>query len=76
MHVQQDNAPAHVAADDEFVAEQSKSNGCDIILQQQPPNSPDFNVLDLGFFRSLQSATKGHEMNIIDNGVQFVTTEF
>ena len=25
------------------------------ILVQQPPNSPDLNILDLGFFRSIQS---------------------
>ena len=26
-----------------------------IQLVQQPPNSPDMNVLDLGFFRSIQA---------------------
>ena len=30
-------------------------DGFYIQLVQQPPNSPDMNVLDLGFFRSIQA---------------------
>lgn len=29
----------------------------------QPPNSPDFNILDLGFFRALQSEIKSNSRN-------------
>jgi hypothetical protein len=30
--------------------------GLNAILYTQPPNSPDLNILDLGFFRAIQSA--------------------
>lgn len=33
----------------------AKKDGFDINLVCQPPNSPDLNVLDLGFFRSIQT---------------------
>ena len=35
--------------------EAAKQEGFDICLICQPPNSPDFNILDLGFFRAIQS---------------------
>ena len=48
--MQQDNAPAHVHETDPDVAEHGLRYGWDIRLDNQPPNSPDFNILDLGFF--------------------------
>lgn len=42
----------------------------------QPPNSPDYNVCDLEFFRTLQNATQGHDMNNIEEVVIFITKEF
>jgi hypothetical protein len=35
--------------------EATQQDGFDIRLTCQPANSPDFNILDLGFFRSIQS---------------------
>ena len=35
--------------------EAAKQEGFDICLICQPPNSLDFNILDLGFFRDIQS---------------------
>jgi hypothetical protein len=35
--------------------EAAKQHGFDIRLICQPPNSPDFNILDLGFFRAIQA---------------------
>lgn len=57
VYVQQDGAPAHVKDADMDVIFNGNRYGWDINLQTQPPNSPDFNVLDLGLFRSLQSTT-------------------
>jgi len=37
-----------------FFCEVAKQEGFDIHLICQPPNSPDFNILDLGFFRAIQ----------------------
>ena len=33
----------------------AKKDGWNIVTRYQPPNSPDFNVLDLVFFNSIQS---------------------
>ncbi|XP_057771014.1 uncharacterized protein LOC130990797 [Salvia miltiorrhiza] len=55
IFIQQDNARTHIPSDDpDFLAAISRS-GLDIRLTCQPPNSPDFNILDLGFFRAIQS---------------------
>lgn len=52
--IQQDNAKTHIPVDDpEFVAA-AQAEGWDIRLRCQPPNSPDLNILDLGFFAALQ----------------------
>jgi hypothetical protein len=50
IFIQQDNAPSHLKVDDHQFCEVAKQDGFDIRLICQPPNSPDFNILDLGFF--------------------------
>jgi len=55
--IPQDNAPAHVPVDDEEFAAAVAQTGLDIRLINQPANSPDLNVLDLGFLNSLQFLT-------------------
>jgi len=50
IYIQQDNAPCHVPLDDEEFCRATCDGGFDIRLTFQPPNSPDLNVLDLGFF--------------------------
>jgi hypothetical protein len=55
IYIQQDNAPSHLKLDDPLFCEAAKRDGFDIRLICQPPNSPDFNVLDLGFFRAIQT---------------------
>ena len=50
IFIQQDNAPSHLNLDDSDFCEHAKQEGFDIRLICQPPNSPDFNILDLGFF--------------------------
>ena len=53
--IQQDNARPHIAVDDaEFIAA-SNMDGFNMRLVCQPAQSPDLNVLDLGFFRAIQS---------------------
>jgi hypothetical protein len=53
--IQQDGASAHISMDDpDFVA--AATDGLwNIKLENQPPKSPDTNVLDLSLFRALQS---------------------
>jgi hypothetical protein len=48
----------------------------DIKLLQQPPNSPDLNVLDLCFFRSLQSLTDTRAPNNIRELIHGVEEEY
>eukprot|EP00977_Amphora_coffeiformis_P022795 scaffold11518_cov123-Amphora_coffeaeformis.AAC.1 len=54
--IQQDNPNTHFKEGDREWEEAANSNcGIKFHLREQPPNSPDTNILDLGFFRSLQT---------------------
>ena len=55
IFIQQDNAPSHLKLVDPLFCEAAKQEGFDIRLICQPANSPDFNILDLGFFRAIQA---------------------
>ena len=68
MHikVQQDNARPHVPVDHPEVVQAGKSDGFNISLMFQPPNSPDFNVLDLGFFNSIQALQQMESARTVD----------
>lgn len=55
IYLQQDNAKPHIKDDDSIVSEAGRQLRLDLHVLCQPPNSPDFNVLDLGYFRSIQS---------------------
>nr|CAD41471.3 OSJNBa0079A21.15 [Oryza sativa Japonica Group] len=55
IFIQQDNAKTHITVDDPAFLSVAQEDGWDIRLTCQPPNSPDLNVLDLGFFAALQS---------------------
>ncbi|XP_010462700.1 PREDICTED: uncharacterized protein LOC104743302 [Camelina sativa] len=49
IFIQQDNARTHVEFGDKEFQEAASKNGFDICLMCQPSNSPDLNILDLGF---------------------------
>ncbi|XP_074377327.1 uncharacterized protein LOC141718848 [Apium graveolens] len=53
--IQQDNARTHVDPNDANFCQAARQSGFDIRLMCQPPNFQDLNILDLGFFRALQS---------------------
>ncbi|XP_057535388.1 uncharacterized protein LOC130813569 [Amaranthus tricolor] len=55
IFIQQDNARVHIINDDLIWQQHNRQGGLTFILTQQPPNSSDSNILDLGFFRSIQS---------------------
>lgn len=74
--IQQDNAPAHVPVDDYQFAYAVSQTGFDIRLMHQPPNSPDMNALDLGFFASLQSLTYRRISRNMDELIHNVEQEF
>ncbi|VFQ66118.1 unnamed protein product [Cuscuta campestris] len=53
--LQQDNARPHISGTKQDFMTAGNANGFNITLSNQPPNSPDLNILDLGFFRAIQS---------------------
>ena len=66
VFVQQDNAPAHNIGDDPDIVAAGTADGWDIRLLNQPANSPDTNILDLGFFNSIQSLQDRTTLNTVD----------
>ncbi|ETV90726.1 hypothetical protein H310_14515 [Aphanomyces invadans] len=74
--VQQDNAKSHVAPDDVSVVSSCMSGGWDIRVLNQPAQSPDMNVLDLGFFNSIQALQQRIECSSIEDLVCTVEQSF
>jgi hypothetical protein len=66
IYIQQDNTPSHLEVHDPVFCEAAKQGGFDIHLKGQPPNSPDMNILDLGFFRAIQSIQYKHAKTVED----------
>lgn len=54
IYIQQDNAKPHIKDNDPTFREAADKDGFKFTLIQQPPNSPDLNVNDLGWFRSIE----------------------
>lgn len=76
IYIQQDNARTHVSPNDPAFLQAVAAIGLDIWLMQQPPNSLDMNVLDLSFFRSLQSLTDSRNPTTIEELIQGVEEEY
>ena len=55
IYIQQDGAKNHIREDDEEFNNALMLQEIDAKLYTQTPNSPDVNLLDLGFFRAIQS---------------------
>lgn len=53
--IQQDNARPHSKGTDKNINVTGQKDGWNIRMSNQPANSPDLNVLDLGFFNAIQS---------------------
>ena len=53
--IQQDGAKSHISADDNEFKEVLIDQNIDMELYTQAANSPDVNLLDLGFFQAIQS---------------------
>ncbi|XP_074300538.1 uncharacterized protein LOC141631814 [Silene latifolia] len=71
--IQQDNARPHIKSTDHEFVQAATSDGFNITLRNQPANSPDLNVLDLGFSRSIQSLQSTKPAATIDELVKNVT---
>ncbi|XP_057770758.1 uncharacterized protein LOC130990549 [Salvia miltiorrhiza] len=66
IYIQQDNAKPHLHVNDPEFVEAARQDGFDIHLCCQPANSPDLNVLDLGFFRAIDSLQHQEAPSTID----------
>ncbi|ETV71867.1 hypothetical protein H257_13000 [Aphanomyces astaci] len=67
VFIQQDNARLHVPPSDADIIKACTSDGWAMKLKYQPPNSPDMNVLDLGFFRAIQALQQTHHSNTYED---------
>ena len=55
IRLQQDGAKSHILEDDVEFKEAVEEIGLNLTMFTQSPNLPDTNILDLGFFRAIQS---------------------
>ncbi|KAF7112452.1 hypothetical protein RHSIM_RhsimUnG0227600 [Rhododendron simsii] len=76
IFIQQDNAKPHIQPFDLQFVEAATKDGFDIRLSNQPPSSPDMNVLDLGYFRAIQSLQHQEAPKTIDELVNAVEKSF
>ncbi|KAF0728003.1 hypothetical protein Ae201684P_009439 [Aphanomyces euteiches] len=76
IYIQQDNARPHDEVDGPAVLMAGSSEGWTIQLASQPAMSPDFNVLDLGFFNSIQALQHREVVTGIDDLVAAVHRAF
>ncbi|XP_015163525.1 uncharacterized protein [Solanum tuberosum] len=76
IFIQQDNARPHIGVNDLEFMEAAQRDGFDIKLCFQPPNSPDLNVLDLEFFRAIQSLQYQNAPSNVDELVEVVEKSF
>ncbi|XP_010678402.1 uncharacterized protein LOC104893957 [Beta vulgaris subsp. vulgaris] len=76
IYIEQDNAKPHVTAPDPLWILASRQNEFVFHFVQQPPNSPELNMLDLGFFRALQTLQHKERPNTILKLLQAVNKSF
>ncbi|KAL7087657.1 hypothetical protein ACP275_13G081300 [Erythranthe tilingii] len=76
IFIQQDNARTHIPQDDIEFCRVAKEDGFDIRLMCQPPNSPELNVLDLGFFSAIQSLQYKESPKNVDELINAVVRAF
>mmetsp|Transcript_2380 Transcript_2380/g.3526 ORF Transcript_2380/g.3526 Transcript_2380/m.3526 type:complete len:162 (+) Transcript_2380:558-1043(+) len=74
--IQQDNAKPHCSIDDELIVSECRKDGWNITFRYQPPNSPDLNVLDLGYFNSIQALQHQNAPKTIDDLIRCVEKSF
>ena len=65
IYIQQDGVKNHICEDDEEFNNSLMVQEIDVKLYTQTLNSPDVNLLDLGFFRAIQSASPKNKAKLI-----------
>lgn len=74
--IQHDNATPHKVVDETILQAAAIEEGFSCEWDFQPPNSSDMNVLDLEFFRAIQSLQHQEDPNTIDELVAAVEKSF
>lgn len=74
--IQQDGARAHVKPTDPAVVQACKEDGWNFVIDVQPPNSPDLNILDLSFFVAIQSLQYSHAPTTVDELIEATCDAF
>ncbi|XP_057808852.1 uncharacterized protein LOC131023326 [Salvia miltiorrhiza] len=76
IYIQQDNARPHIQDSDPDFRAVASADGFDIHLINQPPNSPNTNINDLGWFRAIQSLQTESVCNSVSDLVNVVINSF
>jgi hypothetical protein len=70
--LQQDNAKPHRIHNDPELLQHMSTMTVKVDLFDQPPNSPDLNVLDLGYFAAIQALQQRQQQRTVDDLVAAV----
>ncbi|CAH9079650.1 unnamed protein product [Cuscuta europaea] len=76
IFIQQDNTKPHIQPNDSEFMAAATTEGFNIKLACQPPNSPDLNILDLGFFRSVECLQQANRSSTVSELVVAVTKAY
>ncbi|XP_042019122.1 uncharacterized protein LOC121766961 [Salvia splendens] len=76
IFIQQDNVKPHLRAADHHFEALASTDGFEFHLISQSTNSPDTNVLDLGYFRAIQSLQDDKMATSVDDSLRNVFTSF
>ena len=74
LRIQQDGPNSHISADDKKFEEGLRRLNVEnkILIYTQPPNSPDLNINDLGFFRAIDAAYRQYNPSTEEDIVRYV----
>ncbi|XP_042003721.1 uncharacterized protein LOC121752680 [Salvia splendens] len=76
IFIQQDNAKPHIHHNDAEFLSVASTDGFKFHIRCQPPQSPDCNVLDLGYFRAIQSLQDDKVAKGVDDLLRNVHSSF
>ena len=76
IKIQQDNARSHIAPTDPAFNTAAAQLNLNVELVFQPANSPDLNVLDLGYFNAIQSLQQKKAPTDVDQLIAAVQSSF
>ncbi|WCJ38093.1 hypothetical protein M5689_019169 [Euphorbia peplus] len=76
IFIQQDNARTHISINDDEFCQAAAQDEFDIRLICQPANSPDMNILDLGFFSAIQACQQQEPQHTVDELINVVVKSY